>query len=180
MGGIDVVNEICWGTPESIRRARQERMEVYKYGGSLHPRRVELDTVGDAGRERPGMGSRRPENSGITSACPLIRSTQTLATRSCVSLGNMPTQTKSGWSNLDGHPVASRNKIEAESLVRLGRVFCDNRESLRPGVHAGWSGRRGAVRPASTGPYRRPRFRMFAGPHAVVPPPTAHHCCESS
>jgi len=32
--GIDVVNEICWGTPESIRQLVSERMEVYKDGGS--------------------------------------------------------------------------------------------------------------------------------------------------
>ena len=33
MGGIDVVNEICRGTPESIRRLTRDRMNIYKPGG---------------------------------------------------------------------------------------------------------------------------------------------------
>jgi uroporphyrinogen-III decarboxylase len=34
MGGVDVVNEICRGTPESIRRVVNQRMDTYKPGGN--------------------------------------------------------------------------------------------------------------------------------------------------
>ncbi|MCC7353624.1 MAG: hypothetical protein IT330_07675 [Anaerolineae bacterium] len=33
MGGIDVVNEVCWSTPEKIREMVRQRLEVYKPGG---------------------------------------------------------------------------------------------------------------------------------------------------
>jgi hypothetical protein len=48
MGGIDVVSEVCFSTPEAIRETVKRRMEVYKPGGGYI-----FDTTGSIPYETP-------------------------------------------------------------------------------------------------------------------------------